>query len=86
LTPAFGRGDSRRRLKEKLALVDDLAGVFGYPVDLVDLQVVAGPILQQALSTGVVLLVDGQSECAFGGVSEPGGAFSLSENGSEGDL
>ncbi len=49
-------GEQPLTAREKMALIDDLAGVFGCPVDLVDLQVVAGPILQQALSTGVVLL------------------------------
>ena len=39
-----------------IALIDDLALCFGCPIDVVDLMSVAGPILQQALCKGRVLL------------------------------
>ena len=41
---------------EKMALIDDLAVRFGCPIDLVDLAAVSGPILQQALCKGHILL------------------------------
>ena len=41
---------------EKMALIDDLALQFGCPIDVVDLMAVSGPILQQALCKGRILL------------------------------
>ena len=40
----------------KLELMDALALAFGRPVDLVDLQVAAVPVLHQALTSGVCIL------------------------------
>jgi predicted nucleotidyltransferase len=42
--------------REKMALIDDLALAAQCPVDLIDLTAVSGPILQQALTKGRLLL------------------------------
>ncbi len=51
-------GERSLSATEKMALIDELAEEFGCPVDLVDLQAVSGPILQQALCKGVVVVND----------------------------
>lgn len=43
-------------LSERMVLVDHLALKLGRPVDLVDLMVVSGPILQQVLTQGRIVL------------------------------
>lgn len=48
--------DQTLSTKEKLSLIDDLALQFGCPIDIVDLMAVSGPILQQALCKGRVIL------------------------------
>lgn len=40
----------------KMALIDDLAVRFGCPIDVVDLATVTGPVLQQVLCRGHVLV------------------------------
>lgn len=42
--------------REKMAVIDDLALAVRCPVDLIDLTAVSGPILQQALTKGRLLL------------------------------
>jgi len=49
-------GERSLSAAEKMDLIDELAQAFGCPVDLVDLQAVYGPILQQALCKGVVVV------------------------------
>jgi predicted nucleotidyltransferase len=39
----------------KTALIEALAGISGRPVDLVDLRVVSGPLLQQVLTQGKLI-------------------------------
>jgi len=46
-------GERRLSAAEKMDLIDDFAQEFGCPVDLVDLQAAHGPILQQALCSGL---------------------------------
>ena len=41
---------------EKMSLIDALALRFGCPIDIIDLTAVSGPILQQALCKGRILL------------------------------
>ena len=40
----------------KMALIDDLALIFGCPIDVVDLTTVSGTVLQQVLCRGHVLV------------------------------
>lgn len=42
--------------KQKLALMDEMAGVFGRPIDLVDLSTAPAPLLRQILTTGVCII------------------------------
>jgi uncharacterized protein len=42
--------------EEKISLIDALALHFGCPIDIIDLTAVSGPILQQALCKGRILL------------------------------
>ncbi len=41
---------------EKMSLIDDLAEHFGCPIDIIDLMAVSGPIMQQALCKGRILI------------------------------
>jgi len=41
--------------KQHIALLGALGGAFGRPVDLIDLRTVRGPVLREALTTGVVI-------------------------------
>ena len=48
--------DAPLSMPEKMALIDDLALRFGCPIDVIDLSTVSGPILQQALCRGHILV------------------------------
>ena len=49
-------GDKPLNVDEKMGLIDDLAVVAGCPVDIIDLATVTGPILQQALCKGRIIV------------------------------
>ena len=42
--------------KQKLALMDEMAGTFGRPIDIVDLSTASAPVLRQVFTTGVCII------------------------------
>lgn len=48
----------------RIELIDDLAAAVGRPIDLVDLSQAHGPLLQQVLTTGRLVLCRNRSEYA----------------------